>query len=113
MHNVATTEPPAKTIVSPASAEATIGYEIVYRVTVPGMPKNAAMYDVAITDTLNSNLELIGVSEVSGNGFALTNNSVPPTQVSLLIGQIPANRQHHRVRTACATSTAPTPASPS
>ena len=78
---------------SPASAEATIGHEIVYRVTVPGMPKNAAMYDVAITDTLNSTLELIGVSEVSGNGFALTNNSVPPTQVNLLIGQIPANRQ--------------------
>ena len=93
MHNVANTEPPAKTIVSPVSAEAAIGQEIVYHITVPATAINAAMYDVAILDTLDANLSLISVNEVSGNGLVVTDASAPPQQVSLSITQIPAGRQ--------------------
>jgi len=93
MHNVATTESPEKTIVSPGSGESTIGEEVLYRISVPSNPVNAAMYDVVITDTLDGSLEFLGADEVSGNGFVLTDNSVPPNQVSLSIPQIPAGSQ--------------------
>jgi uncharacterized repeat protein (TIGR01451 family)/fimbrial isopeptide formation D2 family protein len=93
MQNVATTEPPAKTIIAPASGEVTIGEEVVYRITVPGAPVNAALYDVAVTDVLDANLEYVGATEVSGNGFTLVDNSVLPSQVSLSISQIPAGQQ--------------------
>ena len=70
MNNVATIEPPAKTILSPASAEATIGQEIVYRITVPVTPVNAALNDVRILDDLNSSaadLRFVRVAKVSGS----------------------------------------------
>ncbi|WP_148665435.1 DUF11 domain-containing protein [Sulfurifustis variabilis] len=93
MHNVANTEPPTKTVVSPADGEATIGEEIVYRVTVPGTAVNAAMHDVAISDVLDANLEFVSATEVSGNNFTLVDNSVLPSQVNLSISQIPAGQQ--------------------
>ncbi len=93
MHNVADTEPPAKTIVSPGSGETTIGQEIVYHISVPATAVNAAMYDVTLIDTLDSTLELVSAAEISGNGFTLTDTSVPPNQVNLSISQIPAGQQ--------------------
>ena len=95
MHNIITaSEPPEKSILSPSSAEATIGGEIVYRITVPGQPGGTRpMYDVVITDALDANLEYIGASETSGNGFTLIDNTVPPTQASFSIDTIPANQQ--------------------
>ncbi|MGD9007846.1 MAG: isopeptide-forming domain-containing fimbrial protein, partial [Desulfobacteraceae bacterium] len=89
MNNVANVEPPQKSIVSPASAEATIGQEIVYQITIPATAVNAAMYDVAVSDTLDANLEYISAAEVSGNGFVLNDTSVPPGQVNLSIDLIP------------------------
>ncbi len=94
MHNiVVSSEPPEKNILLPVSGEAAIGEEIVYQITVPGTPFNAAMYDVVITDTLDPNLEYISASETSANGFTLIDNSVAPTQLSFTIDAIPANEQ--------------------
>jgi uncharacterized repeat protein (TIGR01451 family) len=70
MTNTTTIEPPAKTIVTPASALAAIGDLIVYRVTVPSTPMNAAMHDVRILDNLSASaadLVFIGVTRVSGS----------------------------------------------
>ena len=70
MNNLATIEPPAKTILSPASAEASIGQEIVYRITVPAAPVNAALNDVRILDDLTSSaadLRFVRVAKVSGS----------------------------------------------
>ncbi|WP_053549449.1 SdrD B-like domain-containing protein [Desulfuromonas soudanensis] len=93
LQNVATTVPPQKTIVSPASGEAAIGQEIVYRIAVPATVVNGALYDVAVTDILNDNLEFLGASEVSGNGFVLADNSTVANQLSLSLDLIPAGKQ--------------------
>ncbi len=93
MTNSATITSPIKTLSSPASNEATIGEVVVYRIAVPGTPTNAAIYNVVITDTLNAALEYVSASDVSSNGFALTDTSVAPSQVNLTIAQIPAGQQ--------------------
>ena len=93
MHNVATTEPPEKVIVSPVSGEATIGGEIVYRITVPGEPKNAAMNDVVIIDALNDNLVFLEVVKIDGHDYALSIEQVPPNQVRLFIDRLLADEQ--------------------
>jgi uncharacterized repeat protein (TIGR01451 family)/fimbrial isopeptide formation D2 family protein len=93
LQNVATTVPPEKSIVSPASGEAAIGQEIVYRIAVPATVVNGALYDVAVTDILNDNLEFLGASEVSGNGFILADNSTVPNQLRLSLDLIPAGKQ--------------------
>ena len=92
MANTAIIAPPAKTMLSPLSAEATIGEEVVYRLTVPSVAVNAALYDVVITDTLHASLEMISASDVSGNAFSFTDNTVA-NNVSLTIAQIPAGQQ--------------------
>ena len=52
---------PIKTLISPVIPEATIGQDIIYQITVPGAPTNYAIYDVEITDPLDSNLEIVDV----------------------------------------------------
>jgi fimbrial isopeptide formation D2 family protein/uncharacterized repeat protein (TIGR01451 family) len=93
MTNSTTITSPVKTLFSPAGNEATIGQEVIYRIAVPGTPTNGAIYNVVITDTLNAALEYVSASDVSGNGFALTDTSVAPGQVTLTIAQIPAGQQ--------------------
>jgi fimbrial isopeptide formation D2 family protein/uncharacterized repeat protein (TIGR01451 family) len=93
MTNSTTITSPIKTLFSPASNEATIGQEVIYRIAVPGTPTNGAIYNVVITDTLNAALAYVSASDVSGNGFALTDTSVAPSQVTLTIAQIPAGQQ--------------------
>ena len=93
MTNSTTITSPVKTLLSPASNEATIGQEVIYRIAVPGTPTNGAIYNVVITDTLNAALQYVSASDVSGNGFALTDTSVAPSQVTLTIAQIPAGKQ--------------------
>ena len=82
----------AKTISPLTDDEATIGEEVVYRITVPSDVRNAPMFDVNITDTLASSLVYVGASDDSGNNFALTDTSAPG-QVNLNIAQIPAGQQ--------------------
>jgi len=87
--------PPEKTMTLPAPAipEATIGDEIVYQIRVPATPVNAVMYDVTITDTLDSSLLYLGATDVGTSAFAITDNTVLPGNVNLVIPQIPAGQQ--------------------
>ncbi len=93
MTNSATITSPIKTLIMPASNEATIGQDVVYRIAVPGTPTNATIYNVVITDTLNGALQYVSAADVSGNGFALTYTGGAPNQVNLTIAQIPAGEQ--------------------
>ena len=86
-------EPPEKTLVSPLTGEVTIGDEIVYRIAVPRVAASVNLYDVTVSDTLDSSLVFVGATEISGNGLTMTDNSTLPNQVSLLIDQIPAGQQ--------------------
>jgi uncharacterized repeat protein (TIGR01451 family)/fimbrial isopeptide formation D2 family protein len=92
---------PAKTLISPAAPEATIGQEVVYRITVPGTVSENTLYDVVITDPLDPNLEYLSAA-VTGNVVGVSDTSIP-TQMNIAISQIPAGEQaeielHVRVR---------------
>jgi len=78
-----------------SSSEATIGDEVIYRITVPAAPMNAAINDVVVTDNLHDSLEYTGASAVDGSGsvVTLTDNSVAPGHVSLEVANIPAGQQ--------------------
>ncbi|MCP4472068.1 MAG: DUF11 domain-containing protein, partial [Gammaproteobacteria bacterium] len=96
MNNLGTTfPPPVKTMVTPAPAlpEATIGDEVVYQIMVPATPAPAVMYDVTITDPLANSLVYVSASDIGPNGFVLTDNTVLPGNVNLVIPQILAGQQ--------------------
>ena len=96
MNNLGTTfPPPEKTMVTPAPAlpEATIGDEVIYQILVPETPANAVMYDVTITDTLANSLLYVSASDIGPSGFVITDNTVLPGDVNLVIPQIPAGQQ--------------------
>ncbi|NNJ51528.1 MAG: DUF11 domain-containing protein, partial [Gammaproteobacteria bacterium] len=96
MNNLGTTfPPPDKTMVTPAPAspEASIGDEVVYQILVPATPAPAVMYDVTITDTLANSLIYVSASDIGPNSFALTDNTVLPGNVNLVIPQILAGQQ--------------------
>jgi uncharacterized repeat protein (TIGR01451 family)/fimbrial isopeptide formation D2 family protein len=81
---------PTKTLVSPAASEATIGQEVVYQIKVPGTVSSRMLYDVVITDTLDDNLEYLGITQTSGP--AVTDNSAAP-DLSFSVANIPAGQQ--------------------
>ncbi len=83
-------QPPTKTLVSPSVAEATMGDEIVYRIAVPGAPRNSSLYDVQITDVLDPNLEYVSATVTGGSG--VTNTSTG-SQMSIAIPEITAGQQ--------------------
>jgi fimbrial isopeptide formation D2 family protein/uncharacterized repeat protein (TIGR01451 family) len=93
MTNLVNEEQLLKTLESPA--EATIGDNVVYRITVPAVPMNTALENVVVTDTLHSALEYVSATAVDGAGAAvtLTDNSLPPVNVNLGIANIPAGGQ--------------------
>lgn len=101
MTNSADIRPPFKERISPA--EATIGEEVAYRITVPSVPNDAStMYDVAITDLLDTNLEYASAT-VSGVDPASVSNTSIATQMNIGITEIPPGQQaiielHARVR---------------
>jgi uncharacterized repeat protein (TIGR01451 family)/fimbrial isopeptide formation D2 family protein len=106
MTNNATTTPPTKSLVS--SAEATIGGEVIYRIAVPGAVSNAGvLYDVAITDTLDPNLDYISAT-VTGVTGTVSDTSTQatasaPSEMKLSISEIQPGEQavielHARVR---------------
>ena len=82
--------PPTKALVSPATAEATIGQSVVYQIRVPGTVSTRPLYDVQITDTLDTNLEYLGFTQISGP--AVTDNSAAPNLL-FSVAQIPAGQQ--------------------
>ncbi|MBW2484759.1 MAG: DUF11 domain-containing protein, partial [Deltaproteobacteria bacterium] len=92
---------PAKTLISPAAPEATIGQEVVYRIIVPGTISENTLYDIVITDPLDPNLEYLSAA-VTGNVVGVSDTSIP-TQMNIAISRIPAGEQaeielHVRVR---------------
>jgi uncharacterized repeat protein (TIGR01451 family)/fimbrial isopeptide formation D2 family protein len=96
MHTVWPIWPPAKTFVSPATGEATIGEEVVFRITVPDVPAGEsapALHDVLIADDLHPALEFIAAQDVSGNGLALIDESLSAHQVRLRLPLIEAGQQ--------------------
>jgi uncharacterized repeat protein (TIGR01451 family)/fimbrial isopeptide formation D2 family protein len=87
--------PPTKALVSPTNGEATIGEELVYRIAVPGQPRNSPMYDVQVTDVLSANLEYVSATATVGgvvNGPGVINSSTA-SQVDIAIDQVPAGQQ--------------------
>src|SRR5574341_105100 len=93
MTNLVNDEQLLKTLVSPV--EATIGDDVVYQITVPAAPVNTALDNVVVTDTLHGSLEYVSASAVDGGGapVILTDNSVPPGDVNLVVANIPAGGQ--------------------
>lgn len=74
-------------------SEATIGEEVVYTITVPGTPVNAALSGVTVTDLLDPALQYVDAS-VALDGSALgvgTNQN--GQELSWAIGTIPAGQQ--------------------
>jgi len=51
------------------------------------------MYDVTITDTLASSLVYVSATDIGPDGFAITDNTVLPGNVNLVIPQILAGQQ--------------------
>jgi uncharacterized repeat protein (TIGR01451 family)/fimbrial isopeptide formation D2 family protein len=82
--------PPTKALFSPAIPEATIGQEVVYEIRVPGTVSTRPLYDVVVTDTLDTNLEYLGFTQTSGP--AVTDNSVAPA-LRFGVANIPAGQQ--------------------
>ncbi|VAW55291.1 hypothetical protein MNBD_GAMMA06-1054, partial [hydrothermal vent metagenome] len=83
--------PPAKIKIS--ADEATIGDDVVYQITVPSVVTGTILYDVTITDALNASLVYVSAVDTSPNNFAITDSTVLPGNVNLVIAQIPAGQQ--------------------
>ncbi len=91
MSNPATLAVPVKTLVTPTT-KAVVGEEVEYTITVPGATLSAALSDVQITDTLNSDLEFVSAT-VNDPAFGLTDNGSAAQNVDLSLTQIPAGQQ--------------------
>ena len=83
--------PPVKVLLTPASNEATIGEEVEYTITIPS--SNAARYDIIVDDLLDPSLEYLGVTETSGNNFAIVDNSVAPGTINITHDFVPAGQE--------------------
>ncbi len=99
-NTVGTIEPPVKTVVSPVSRRVAIGETVVYRITVPAAPVNAALNDVRIIDDLSASaadLTFVSVAKVSGSQPWTPVNTGTPTSLVIedpAIGiDIPAGEQ--------------------
>ncbi|RFA33208.1 hypothetical protein CAL65_17705 [Alkalilimnicola ehrlichii] len=83
---------PAKARLS--AEDATIGELVEYEISVPGAPVNAILHDLVISDVLDPRLELVSVTEVSGNDIDLIElDPTEPGEVRLGVAQLPAHQQ--------------------
>ena len=94
MINTVSVTPLTKILVSPISpAEATIGQEATYKITVPSTPVNASLSNLVVTDTLHAALAYVSATATL-NGTPL---AVTPTQsgqtLTWALGTIPAGQQ--------------------
>ena len=81
----------SKTLESPA--EATIGEEVVYKITVPALPANMALENVVVTDVLHGAFEYVGATAtLNGSPRALT-VSQTGQELSLGLGTLAAGEQ--------------------
>lgn len=94
MTNKVGVTPLAKTLMAPVSpAEATIGQEAVYQITVPGTAISGALDNVVVDDTLHGALEFVSATATL-NGAPLTLATTQSGQVlSWSLGTIPAGQQ--------------------
>jgi large repetitive protein len=94
MTNKVAVTPLSKTLVSPVSpAEATIGQDAVYRITVPGATMSGALDNVTVSDTLHGALEYVSASAtLNGAPLTLTTSQAGQT-VAWGLGSIPAGQQ--------------------
>ncbi|VAW51072.1 Conserved repeat domain protein [hydrothermal vent metagenome] len=94
-NNIGAFPPPDKTMTQPlpATPTATIGDEIIYEIRIPAIPVGAVMFDVTITDTLDNSLLYLNASDIGPNTFALTDTTILPGAVNLVIPQILAGEQ--------------------
>ena len=91
MTNKVTVQPASKTLTSPA--QATIGETVTYTVTVPGLPMNTELADVALSDTLHAALEYVSATATL-DGAPLTVDTTRTGQaVTMSLGTLPAGRQ--------------------
>ena len=97
MTNLVSVEQLLKTLVSPANGEATIGDEVVYRITVPAVPMNATLNNVVVTDDLHAALAYESATAVvNGTSVSLTDTSADPARVTLPSGpSVRAAGGHH------------------
>jgi len=94
MNNPVTVIPsPAKVKLS--ADEATIGDEVLYRITVPGVATGAILHDVTITDNMDPSLVFVSAVDTNATPFTVTSTTTPgfPNQVTMVISQIPAGQQ--------------------
>jgi len=73
--------------------EATIGDEVVYRITVPSVATGAILYDVTISDVLDASMAYVSAVDTGASGFTITDSVLPGNTVNLVIDQIPAGQQ--------------------
>jgi len=94
MTNKAEVTPLAKTLTAPVSpAEATIGQEAIYQITVPGTAISGALNNVVVSDTLHGALEFVGATATL-NGAPLTLATTQSGQsLTWDLGAIPAGQQ--------------------
>ena len=94
MTNNVSVAPLVKTLVSPVSpAEATIGETVTYHITAPGMPVNASLSNVVITDTLHTALAYVSATAtLNGAPLAITTTQSGQT-LTWALGTIPAGQQ--------------------
>ncbi|MFC6632839.1 isopeptide-forming domain-containing fimbrial protein [Microbulbifer taiwanensis] len=83
-------DPLQKLLLQPADGTAAVGEEVVYQLMVPATDTSSAIYDIAVTDTLDPSLELISVQDVSANNFSIDDSNSSGNDLDLRIDLIPA-----------------------
>jgi uncharacterized repeat protein (TIGR01451 family)/fimbrial isopeptide formation D2 family protein len=85
-------EDPTRVVITwpPPLPPATIGQEVAYEIRVPSAPSDRPVYDVVITDTLDENLEYLGLTQLGGPAVTVS-GSAP--DLSFGVAQIPAGQQ--------------------
>ena len=83
--------PPTKVLLTPTTA--TIGDEVIYKITVPGTVNSSTLYDVEITDILDTKL-LYDSRVITGDGIGVTDSFTAGTNtLKVLVDEIPAGKQ--------------------
>ncbi len=95
MNNGIGIESPLKVLQAPVTAEATIGEEVIYRITVPGNPMLGALHNVVVADTLHPSLTFVSATatDLGGNNVPLIDSVLPGNILNLQTDLIPAGEQ--------------------
>lgn len=92
MNNVATLPTPTKTVQSSTgtvAGEVAIGDELVYRITLPGSSVPGTLFDVKLSDALNSSLVFVSATKTVSGVTTSVSNSGTASSVLLDLGDVP------------------------